>query len=257
MTHLLFILTAFLFGSIVGSFINVCIYRLPSGISIISPGSFCPNCGSPIKPYDNLPILSYILLRGKCRNCRLPISLRYPAVEIIAASVSAALAAKFSLSPIFGAFFLFTMLLLTIAFIDLENKIIPDIISLPGIIVGLLLSLLLGQTSFLSSVIGTLVGGGLLYGTALATQAILKKEGMGGGDIKLLAMIGSFLGWQKTLLTLFLAVFVGSIIGGIYILASGKGKSEPIPFGPFLSLGAILSVFAGDELINSYLTLFP
>lgn len=239
-----------------GSFINVCIYRVPRGISIISPKSFCPNCKAPIKPYDNLPIISYIILCGKCRNCQATINLRYLAVELAAASISAGLVAKFLLSPGLGPFFILAMLLLTIAFIDLENKIIPDTLSLPGIAVGLLSSLLLRQTPFFNSAIGALVGGGILYATALAAQAILKQEGMGGGDIKLLAMIGSFLGWQKTLLTLFLAVFVGSITGGIYVLASGKGKREPIPFGPFLSLGAIISIFAGEELIAWYSAFF-
>ena len=240
----------FLFGAAIGSFSNVCIYRLPKKLSIISPPSQCPNCGKSISPFDNIPIISFILLRGRCRYCQSPISWRYPIVELITGLIFLSLYLNFRISPQFFIYALLCTSLIIIAFIDLEHKIIPDVITLPGIIIGLTLSLTMPHITLINSIKGLLIGGGLFYAIA-----IISRGGMGGGDIKLIAMVGSFLGWKNVLLTIFLGSLFGSIVGIVLIILKKKNRKDMVPFGPFLSLGAIISIFFGRDLIYLWLTI--
>jgi leader peptidase (prepilin peptidase) / N-methyltransferase len=242
-------------GAIVGSFLNVCISRLPKEESIVRPGSHCPKCKTPIQYYDNIPLLSYLLLGGKCRHCKAPISIQYPIVEAITALSSFFLFITFGVSLSFFYYFSFVAALIVITVIDLYHQIIPDVISLPGIVIGLLGSLVIPQITFWSSLIGVLSGGGSLFLVATVYQWLFKREGMGGGDVKLLAMIGAFLGWKAVILTIFLSSFIGSIIGITVMLIKGKDFKYAIPFGPFLALGAVISLFWGENLISWYLYL--
>ncbi|MEK6599861.1 MAG: prepilin peptidase [Deltaproteobacteria bacterium] len=249
--NLIYIL-AFIFGSIVGSFLNVCIHRIPEGKSIIFPSSSCPNCNNPIAFYDNIPIVSYIVLLGRCRSCKTPISLRYPFVEFLTGLVAVILLNTFGFSAGLPAYFIFTASLIVITFIDLKYQIIPDIISLPGIAVGLLASYFL-PVGILNSIIGVLVGGGTLFLIAFGYHFVTGREGMGGGDIKLLAMIGAFLGWKAVIITLFTGSFIGAAAGSVLMLAKGKDSKYAIPFGPFLAAGALVALFFGEYLIKWYL----
>jgi len=244
-----------LFGAMVGSFLNVCIARLPKEESIVWPGSHCPLCRKPIKFYDNIPLVSYLLLKGKCRQCRGSISLQYPLVEGITALSSLLLIIKFGPSLSYLIYFAFVAALIVITVIDLYHQIIPDVISLPGIGVGLLASLIIPQITFLNSLIGILLGGGSLFLVATVYRWLFKREGMGGGDVKLLAMIGAFLGWKAVILTILLSSLIGSITGIIIMVSKGKDFKYAIPFGPFLSLGAVIALFYGPSLINWYLYL--
>ena len=242
-------------GAIVGSFLNVCISRLPKEESIVRPGSHCPKCKTPIQYYDNIPLLSYLLLRGKCRYCQASISIQYPIVEAITALSSFFLFITYGVSLSFIFYFSFVAALIAITIIDLYHQIIPDVISLPGIVIGLLGSLIIPQITFWSSLIGVLSGGGSLFLVATVYQWLFKREGMGGGDVKLLAMIGAFLGWKAVILTILLSSFIGSIIGITVMLIKGKDFKYAIPFGPFLALGAVISLFFGESLIHWYLYL--
>jgi leader peptidase (prepilin peptidase)/N-methyltransferase len=243
----------FIFGAVVGSFLNVCIYRLPKEESIIWPGSHCPHCKKPIKFYDNIPLVSYLLLTGKCRYCKEPISIQYLLVEGVTALSSLFLIIKFGLSLSYLIYFVFVAALIVIAVIDLYHQIIPDIISLPGIGVGLLASIIIPEITFFDSLIGILFGGGSLFLVATLYQWLFKREGMGGGDIKLLAMIGAFLGWKAVILTILLSSLIGSITGITIMVLKGKDFKYAIPFGPFLSLGAVIALFYQNEIIFWYL----
>ncbi len=274
MDHVLTYFFAFLFGAVMGSFLNVCIFRIPLGKSLIAPFSHCPQCKSPIRAYDNIPIFSFFVLGGRCRSCRAPISIRYPLVETMMAVFSVLLMLKFGLSPSFLISFILVASLVVVSFIDLDHRIIPDTISLPGIIVGLLASFVKpsGQNDFLvrfvfrvvkgsinmatlDSLLGVFIGGGLLYAVAVLFYWVTRKEGMGGGDIKLLAMIGAFLGWSSTVFTIMVSSLIGSIVGVTLMLAKGADSKYAIPFGPFLSMGAVIYLFFGRELISLYLNL--
>jgi leader peptidase (prepilin peptidase)/N-methyltransferase len=244
-----------IFGALIGSFLNVCIVRLPKEESIVTPGSHCPYCKKPIDFYDNIPLISYILLQGKCRHCHTPISFQYPLIEGITALGSFILFMKFGPSLSFLIYFTFVASLIVITVIDLYYQIIPDVISLPGIGVGLLASLVLPQFTFFDSLTGLLLGGGSLFLVATLYQWLFKREGMGGGDVKLLAMIGAFLGWKAVILTILLGSLIGSIVGIIIMILKGKDFKYAIPFGPFLSLGAVISLFYGENLIRWYLYL--
>ena len=255
-------LVIFILGAIVGSFLNVCILRIPKGESVIHPPSHCPHCKASIAFYDNIPLFSYLLLRGRCRACRERISPRYFAVELLTASLTVALFYKFGLGPAFFSSFIFVAALIVISFIDLDVMIIPDVISLPGIVLGLVFSLAGPYVmddpfeiipSPLSSLIGLLAGGGFLLAVGWIYEVFTKVEGMGGGDIKLFAMIGAFLGWQSLLATLLFASLGGAAIGLTVMLVKGVGRRYPIPFGPFLCLGALLYLFFGKELAAFYL----
>jgi leader peptidase (prepilin peptidase)/N-methyltransferase len=245
-------LYSFIFGLLLGSFLNVCIFRIPVEQSIVSPGSHCPHCNKAIRFYDNIPLLSYLVLGGKCRYCRVSISLQYPLIEGVTAFSSLVLFMRFGPSVSYLFYFAFVAALITIAVIDLHHQIIPDVISLPGIAVGLLASLIVPEITFFNSVLGVLLGGGSLFLVATVYHWLFKREGMGGGDIKLLAMIGAFLGWKAVLLTILLSSLVGSVTGILLILIKGKDFKYAIPFGPFLSVGAVISLFYGESLIRWY-----
>ena len=247
----------FIMGAGFGSFLNVCIYRIPAALSIVRPGSMCPSCRTPIQFYDNVPILSYLWLKGKCRFCEQKISLRYPAVEFATGLAAYAVFYKFGLTVESLIYFIFVATLILIAAIDFDHKIIPDIISIPGIPIGLAASFVLPATGFFDACIGVLVGGGILYALAWGYHAMTGKEGMGGGDIKLLAMIGAFIGWQGVLVTIFISSVMGTVIGLLVMLIMRKDLKYAIPFGPFLAAGAIAYVFIGPELIQWYLYGMP
>jgi leader peptidase (prepilin peptidase)/N-methyltransferase len=247
----------FILGLAVGSFLNVCIYRIPLKKSILFPSSFCPKCRNKIKFYDNVPLLSYILLRGKCRYCHQKISLIYPAVEFLSGLIFLLLFFKYGLSWDFvSGVFLFSNLIV-IFLIDLKYQIIPDVITLPGIIVGLGFSILTKSPPFFESFLGFLVGGGVLYLIAMIGDKVFKKESMGGGDIKLAAMLGTFLGWQRVLLVFFLGSLLGAIVGILSLILSKKIRERRlIPFGPFLAIATLLTIFLGNQLIDLYVRLF-
>lgn len=237
----------------IGSFLNVCIYRLPESKSIADPPrSICPSCKSHIRFYDNIPVLSYIWLKGRCRNCDAPISFRYPLVEMMSGSFAVGLLLTFGLSLESLVYFVFISSLLIITFIDLDHKIIPDIISLPGIPIGLVASFALPTITFKASALGLLIGGGSLWFVAWAYNLIAHRDGMGGGDIKLLAMIGTIIGWQGVIFTVFASSVMGSCVGITMMLIKGKNMKFAIPFGPFLSIGAIAYVFFGSQFIAWY-----
>ncbi len=249
------LLSLFLFGSAVGSFLNVCILRMPKEMSIAYPASHCPVCKKPIPFYFNIPLISYIILGGKCRNCKTPISFQYFFVELITPLTAVLLYFFFGLSLPLLLSFIFSAALIVITFIDLEHQIIPDRISLPGIIICFIFSFFVPWVTPLNSAIGILAGGGILYIFAAGYHLLTKKDGMGGGDIKLLAMIGAFLGWKGALTTLMVGAFIGSFIGIILILFKGKNTKYAIPFGPFLSAGAFLSLLWGEQIVYFYLNL--
>jgi|SRR5579862_263500 len=248
-------LVIFILGTLIGSFLNVCIFRLPANESIVSPPSRCPACGTSVRYRDNIPIISYLLLRGRCRACGSPISPRYPAVEALTGVLFVCVLYRFGPLPAVAVYASFVAALIVVSFIDLDHQIIPDVISLPGIAVGLALSALGYGPPLLDSAVGVLVGGGLLWGVAIGYHAVTGREGMGGGDIKLLAMIGAFLGWKNTLVTLVLGSLGGALVGIGLILLRGDDSRVPIPFGPFLALGALGALFFGDPLLRWYLNL--
>ena len=252
---LFLILYSILFGLALGSFVNVCIYRIPNKKSIISPPSTCPNCGQRIKFYDNIPLISYFILLGKCRNCRTHIPLTYPVVELMVGFMSLALYIRYGLSFQYILFLLFVSVLIAISFIDLQHKIIPDVLSLPGIVAGFLVSLFLGPITWLDSCIGILSGGGSLFLVGFVYKLLTGREGMGGGDVKLLAMIGAWMGWRSLPFIILISSLTGAVIGMTFILLSGNGLRFRIPFGPFLSLGAVFYFFFGSELTNLYFRL--
>lgn len=245
----------FILGACTGSFLNVCIFRLPAGRSVVRPGSACPLCGHRLSWWENIPILSFLVLRGRCRGCRAPISLQYPLVEALAGLLTLALWKKFGTSLQFAVYFPFITSLLVISFIDLRHRIIPDALSLPGILLGIACSLLNPDLRWFDSVIGAVSGGGILYTMAMGYLLLTKKEGMGGGDIKLLAMIGAYLGWRHLPLVIFLSAAAGSTIGIGMILLTKRGRQTPIPYGPFLSGAAILTLFYGDQMWSWYMGL--
>jgi leader peptidase (prepilin peptidase)/N-methyltransferase len=256
MTTPLFInIIAFIIGASIGSFLNVCIYRIPAGLSIAYPGSSCPRCQTMISFYDNIPILSYLLLVGKCRTCKAPIAIRYPFVELLGGLF--ALACSISFGPTLHGLvvFIFIATLITVTFIDLDHRIIPDTISLPGIPIFFLAALAVPTVSWQASAIGIVVGGGSLFTVAWVYQLVTGREGMGGGDIKLLAMIGAMIGWQGILFTLFAASAIGTLVGIMAMIKAGKGMKLAIPFGPFLAAGAIIYLFFGQVLISWYVNL--
>lgn len=246
---------AFVFGAVVGSFLNVCIFRMPKSESVVFPPSHCTRCDYVIRWYDNIPMLSYLFLRGKCRRCGEPISLQYPLVEFINGALALALFLKFGPGFAFGVLFLFCSALVVITFIDLEHQIIPDSISLPGIVIGFVVSFFIPGFGWLNSLIGIVAGGGSLLLVAYGYQLIAKKDGMGGGDIKLLAMMGAFFGWKAVLFIIFAASVAGSVIGIGVMLAQKKDSTLAIPFGPFLATAAVLYIFYGKQIIFWYLNI--
>ena len=242
-------------GLIIGSFLNVCIHRLPLGESIVWPPSRCPHCRMVLKPYDNIPVVSYAILRGRCRGCGSPISVQYPVVELVTASM---FLASYLLYPpaLMVQRIVFACALIVLFFIDLEHHRLPNEITLPGIVVGFVCSFFM-PPGWVSSLVGILLGGGVLWLLATLWWLIRHEEGMGFGDVKMLAMIGAFLGWRLVLVTLFVSTILGSVIGvGIVVAKKGNMKTA-LPFGCFLAIGAILASAVGDRAVTWYLALYP
>jgi leader peptidase (prepilin peptidase)/N-methyltransferase len=246
----------FIFGICIGSFLNVCIYRLPNAKSIVFPPSACPECRRPIRFYDNIPILSYIFLKGKCRSCQAKISIRYPLVELMAGLFAVATYLKFGLRFEALITYCFLASLIVVIYIDIDHWIIPDSITLPGIPIGFAASFLVEGIHYTDSALGILIGGGTLWLVAYGYQLLMKKEGMGGGDIKLLAMIGAFIGWKGVLLTIFLSSVIGTLANIPGMLLSRKFFNYKLPFGPFIAIAAMLDVFFGEKIIALYVNAF-
>ena len=256
MLQVIIIVFSLIIGAVVGSFLNVVILRLPAeDESIVFPASRCPKCLQPLNWFDNIPIISFILLKKKCRSCGAPISWQYPLVELAMALLALALVFKFGLTPALPIYFVFSAALLVVIVIDLYHKIIPDTISLPGIVIGFACSFVNPVITWEQSGIGLLIGGGVLYGVAAGYYLITKREGMGGGDIKLLAMIGAFLGWQSLPFVVFGSSVLGALVGIGAMAKQKKGGRTVIPYGPFLSIAALLYMFYREE-INHFLVLY-
>ena len=236
----------FCFGLAVGSFANVCIHRLPRKESVVVPGSHCPACSAAVRPLDNIPVISYIVLGGKCRDCATRISPIYPVIETVTAVLLLAGFFKFGLSFDFLVYAVVAPALVIITAIDIEHQIIPDVITLPGIALGLAVgTYTIGYTD---SLLGFFVGGGLFY-----LLAVLSNGGMGGGDIKYISAAGAFLGWQKVLLVIFIGALLGSVVGVFQVAVQKKSRKSLIPFGPFLAAGTLITLFYGNSLIRLYL----
>ncbi len=245
----------FLAGLCVGSFINVCIYRLPLNLSIVTPGSFCPNCKNKLKWYHNIPVFSYIFLKGQCAFCGKKISVKYPLIEIISGLIFIFNFAYFGLNLSFAIYLFFELLLLIVIVVDLEYMIIPDEISIGGIIAGFILAFFRNDLTWIDSILGIVIGGGILLFIIKGYYLLTGKEGMGGGDVKLLAMIGAFLGYKSLLFVVFISSMLGTVIGVPLMLLKSKDVSYAIPFGPFLSIAAVIYIYAGQTIINWYLKL--
>lgn len=247
---------AFAMGGMVGSFLNVCASRLPKRASLWRPGSACPACAHPIRWYDNVPVVSFLVLRGRCRDCKAPIAWRYPIVEVGTALLFALAYVRLGLGWELALALVFLSALMVITVIDLEHLLIPDRITLPVIAAGFVGSVVLGRPAWLDSLLGIVVGGGIICAIIVGSRLVMGEEGMGQGDITLAAMVGAFVGWRLLLLGLFLAVLVGAAVAAALLAAGRKGRKDPIPFGPFLALGGAVSLFWGKEILQWYLTAF-
>ncbi|HTW23166.1 MAG TPA: prepilin peptidase [Candidatus Baltobacteraceae bacterium] len=267
---------AFLLGLIIGSFLNVCIVRIPERKSIVMPASACPKCGAAIRPYDNIPVLSYLFLRGKCRSCKTKISPMYPLVELLTGLLFLGSYLAFGLSVEALKWATFSAVMVVLVFTDLRERILPDVVNYTGLAFGLALSLATapadGTAQWLASkmfdfpppppvisladaVLGAFLGSGLLWFVSEAYFRLRKREGMGFGDVKMMLMVGAFLGPKRTLLTIFAGSLLGSIIGVTYILARRKGSNYELPFGTFLGMAALLAAFFGTQVVNWYQSL--
>jgi leader peptidase (prepilin peptidase)/N-methyltransferase len=247
---------AALLGLCTGSFLNVVIARLPAGRSIAFPGSACPACGKAIAWYDNVPVLSYVLLGRRCRSCREPISWRYPMVEIACGILFVLAYRRFESGYALASALILLAGLVAITLIDLDHQIIPDVLSVPGIAVGVLFSLAPGGIGWTSSLLGVLIGGGVFLAVIVGSTVVIGQAGMGVGDVKLGAMIGAFLGWKLILLTVLLSMLIGGPLAVALLVSGRKGRKDPIPFGPFLAVGGLISLFYGDAVIAWYLRQF-
>ncbi|MBI2609381.1 MAG: prepilin peptidase [Deltaproteobacteria bacterium] len=237
---------------LIGSFLNVCIYRIPKKESIILPRSHCPSCQKTLEVFDLIPIFSYLFLKGKCRFCKHPISFTYPLVEILTSLGSVFLFLNFSLSSVFFLYSFLFYVLVVITFIDLKHFIIPDVITLPNILLGFLLSLFGLSTTSSDSLLGILIGGGILYGMGTLYYVFTKKEGMGGGDIKLMAMLGAFLGSKAALFIILISSVLGAFGGFLILFVTRQSKETPIPFGPYIALASMIYIFYGELIIKWY-----
>lgn len=249
---MLYCLLAFILGLMVGSFLNVCIYRIPKGESIVWPPSHCPECGGRIKPYDNIPVLSYLILRGRCRNCGERIRLRYPLVELLTGFLTFGVVCKFGLSFDSLYFLILVYYLIVVSFIDLETMEVPVKLSYFALLSGLFLSFFSKVETFKGAVFGASFGAGVILFIIETYYVLTGKEGMGYGDANIMAVVGAFLGWKKVLLTLFSASFIGALVGIFLIILNKRSKELPVPFGPFLAAGALISLFLGNEIIDFY-----
>jgi leader peptidase (prepilin peptidase) / N-methyltransferase len=242
-------------GLAVGSFLNVCIHRLPRKASIVQPPSSCPNCGYQLRWIDNIPVLSYAMLGGRCRKCRQSISIRYPLIELVTMVVFVLHYLVFGLDIILVPRLLFASILIVLFAIDLEHHLLPNVITLPGIVVGLAFSAML-PPGLVNALLGVVAGGGVLWLIGEAYYRYSGHEGMGGGDVKMLAMIGAFLGWKLVILTLVLSSFLGAIIGVLVIAIRRGGMKHALPYGTFLSLAALTASLVGSEIVDWYLSLY-
>ncbi len=248
---------AALMGLIFGSFANVVIYRWPQGLSVIKPRSACIQCKKQISAWDNIPVLSWILLKGQCRNCKAVISWRYPLVELIIGALFFAVSLKFGMTLRSLELFVFVWGLVTASFIDFDHFLLPDIITLPGLALGILGSLIVVDRSLMGAVAGAFMGGGFLWAIAALYYLYRKEEGLGGGDIKLLAWIGSVLEWRAIAFVILFSSLIGSVIGGALALRkNSQGLKTAIPFGPYLAAGAIVYIFWGEGLVQWYANFF-
>ncbi len=249
-----FALLALLLGLCLGSFYNVCVHRYLTGQSIISPGSHCPQCAHPLSWWENVPLLSYIILLGRCRSCKTHISLRYPALEIVSGLWALALALKFGADWIWILYLAFGGILLVLSFIDLESYLLPDFLTLPGAGAAFCCAWLLPHLSWQNSLLGAVLGAGFFWLLQRIYQLLKGMQGLGSGDIKLMLLLGALLGWQALPLVIFLAALSGLIISLLYLRYSqNEGLQTAIPFGPFLSLGAMLYILFGTEIMRWYL----
>jgi len=235
----------FVFGAAFGSFLNVCICRLPERRSIAWPRSSCPRCGKRLAPRDLAPVLSYLALGGRCRYCREPISIQYPIVELATGLLFATVVAVHGVSLVSLKYLIFVSLLVVVAGTDINTRLIPNAVTYPGMAVGFILSLFIPGISFLQSIVGLLVCGGVVYLLAWAS-----KGGMGGGDIKLMGMMGAFLGWDAGLLALFVGALLGSVVGIARIALGKQKRRDPMPFGPFLAVGGLISAFFAPSILS-------
>ncbi len=247
---------AVILGLLIGSFLNVCIYRIPRNLSIVFPSSRCPHCSYAIRAWDNIPVLSYIFLGGRCRNCKAGISLRYPLVEALNAFLYAAVLWRYGIGWNSVVYAVLCSSMIVITFIDLEFQIIPDRITLAGVPIGLLAGSFFLPDPFMradllgykASLAGLISGGGFFY-----LVAVLSRGGMGGGDIKMMAMVGALMGWKAVFLTTLLGSLAGSVVGVFLMVLMGKGRKTKVPFGPFLALGTLITLFFGQEILVWYL----
>lgn len=240
------------FGLILGSFVNVLIYRLPQGRSVVSPRSRCPACGQAIAPRDNIPLLSYALLRGHCRHCQARISLRYPLVEALVGGSSLAIYLQQGLGLEYAAQLGFVATMVALVFIDYRHRILPNSLTLPGTAAGLLLAGPRETLGMSQSLAGALLGAGSLFLVAEVYFRLRKMEGLGMGDVKMMGMVGSFLGWKAVLLTLLIGSLLGTVVGLGLMAFGGKDLRTALPFGTFLGVAATASLFAGGPLIDWY-----
>jgi leader peptidase (prepilin peptidase)/N-methyltransferase len=250
--QLLIVLYVAIFGMIVGSYLNVVVYRLPLGLSTVYPRSRCPGCGSLIQARDNVPVLSFLLLRGRCRKCGTPISWRYPLVEAATGGLFVACLLCFGLAPQAAVAVLFACLMLVLALIDYDHMILPDRITLPGAAVGIATQFVAPLVGWMPAVIGALLGAGILLAVWGLWLVVRREEGMGLGDVKMLGLIGAFLGWQGVLVTLFFGALSGSIVGLALMRWGSLDMRSKLPFGVFLALGGVIALFFGDALVSWY-----
>ena len=245
------LILASVLGLAVGSFRNVVIYRLPKGQSLVRPGSRCPRCGRFLNWFDNIPLVSWVALRGRCRQCGAPISAQYPLVELVTGLLAVGIVAVTEPGPLLVSRLVLAAALVVLFMIDLEHQILPNAITLPGIVIGFVLSFFLPGGP-VRSLVGIALGGGILYAIAAGYYLVRREEGMGMGDVKMLAMIGAFLGWQAVLLTLILSSFAGAVVGAGLMAFKRGGLRYALPFGTFLSLGALVAMLTGDFIIAWY-----
>jgi len=266
-----------LFGLVIGSFLNVCIYRIPIGKSVVTPGSACPHCGTSIRPFDNIPVLSYLILLGRCRNCKASISIQYPIVELMTGAAFFACAWKWDFaSPTFVNTLLLSIVIVLV-FTDWHHRILPNVLTLPGIIAGILLSPFQSRSYYsfdwisskaasliwpgnpqaalpwTGSVIGAVIGGGILLVVGLVYEKLRKRQGLGMGDVKMMAMVGAFLGYPLAILTLMAGSLFGTLLG-IALMLAGRGSLQTkLAFGVFLGIGTVISIFYGLSFLLWYL----
>lgn len=246
-----------IFGLMIGSFLNVCISRLPAGESVVSPQSRCPRCKTPIAWHDNIPVVGYLVLGGKCRTCALPISIKYPLVEVTTAACFVAQGVFYGEDPVFLASrLLFTAMLIVLFGTDLETMRLPNVITYSGIVIGLALSVFQAP-GVVAAAIGAALGAAIPGGIRWAWLQLRGVEAMGLGDVKMLAMIGAFLGWKQVWVVLFLASFAGAIVGIAMLRVGGRSMASKLPFGTFLAIAAFIASLVGERLVDWYLGLYP